>query len=394
MSEIKKVDQIECNGKRVICRVDFNCPCENGQVTDDTRIQRALPTINLLLERGAKLILMSHRGRPSGTGFEEEFSLKPVAARLTEVVNADVVLAKDIIGDDAKAKAQALQPGQILLLENLRFDKREKKNDPEFARELAGLADIYVNDAFGTAHRAHASTAGVPAYLPGYAGFLLSNEVETLGGMLNNPKRPFTAILGGSKVSDKIKVINSLIDKCDNLIICGGMAYTFLASQGIETGKSIMEADWIDKAKEMLAKAEAKGVKILLPVDIVVADDFAADANHYTVDVHEIPADMEGLDCGEKTSALFAETIKNSKTIFWNGPAGVFEFDAFAVGTRAIAEAVADAEGESIIGGGDSVAAINKYGLADKMTFVSTGGGASMELVQGEALPGVEALRQ
>lgn len=393
MAEIKKVDQIECEGKTVICRVDFNCPCEDGKVTDDTRIQRALPTINLLLEKGVKLILMSHRGRPSGTGYEEDYSLKPVAKRLSEVVDAKVTLSDDICGVDAKQKAAELKPGEILLLENLRFDKREKKNDPEFAKELASLADLYVNDAFGTAHRAHASTAGVPAYLPGYAGFLLSGEVETLGGMLDNPKRPFTAILGGSKVSDKIKVIDSLIDKCDNLIICGGMAYTFLASKGIKTGKSIMEPDWVDKAADMLKKAETNGVKILLPVDIVVADDFAPDANYHTVDATEIPDDMEGLDCGQKSSDLFAKTIKESKTIFWNGPAGVFEFDAFAVGTKAIAEAVAEADGDSIIGGGDSVAAINKYGLADKMTFVSTGGGASMELVQGEKLPGVEALR-
>lgn len=394
MSEIKSIDSLNAEGKRVIVRVDFNCPVEDGVVTDDTRIKRALPTINKLLSQNAKVILMSHRGRPSGTGFEEEFSLKPVASRLSDLVDAHVELAKDICGSDAKEKAEQLKEGQILLLENLRFDKREKKNDPEFARELASLADVYVNDAFGTAHRAHASTAGVPQYLPAYAGYLILNEVDTLEGMLKNPERPFTAILGGSKVSDKIKVINSLIDKCDNLIICGGMAYTFLGAQGYEVGKSICEPDWYDRALEMIKKAKDNGVNLMLPVDVEVADDFKADANHKTVSVSEIPPTWQGLDCGPETSKKSEEVIKNSKTIFWNGPAGVFEFDAFAVGTKQIAKAVAQSSGKSIIGGGDSVAAINKYGLADKMTFVSTGGGASMELVQGEKLPGVEALRK
>lgn len=394
MSEIKSIDSLNAEGKKVIVRVDFNCPVEDGVVTDDTRIKRALPTINKLLSQNAKVILMSHRGRPSGTGYEEEFSLKPVASRLSDLVDANVELAKDICGSDAKEKAEHLKEGQILLLENLRFDKREKKNDPEFARELATLADVYVNDAFGTAHRAHASTAGVPQYLPAYAGYLILNEVETLEDMLKNPERPFTAILGGSKVSDKIKVINSLIDKCDNLIICGGMAYTFLGAQGYEVGKSICEPDWYDRALEMIKKAKDNGVNLMLPVDVEVADDFKADANHKTVSVSEIPPTWQGLDCGPETSKKSEEVIKNSKTIFWNGPAGVFEFDAFAVGTKQIAKAVAESSGKSIIGGGDSVAAINKYGLADKMTFVSTGGGASMELVQGEKLPGVEALRK
>jgi phosphoglycerate kinase len=394
MSEIKSIDSLNAEGKRVIVRVDFNCPVEDGVVTDDTRIKRALPTINKLLSQNAKVILMSHRGRPSGTGYEDEFSLKPVASRLSDLVDANVELAKDICGSDAKEKADHLKEGQILLLENLRFDKREKKNDPEFARELAMLADVYVNDAFGTAHRAHASTAGVPQYLPAYAGYLILNEVDTLEGMLKNPERPFTAILGGSKVSDKIKVINSLIDKCDNLIICGGMAYTFLGAQGYEVGKSICEPDWYDRALEMIKKAKDNGVNLMLPVDVEVADDFKADANHKTVSVSEIPPTWQGLDCGPETSKKSEEVIKNSKTIFWNGPAGVFEFDAFAVGTKQIAKAVAQSSGKSIIGGGDSVAAINKYGLADKMTFVSTGGGASMELVQGEKLPGVEALRK
>ena len=394
MSEIKSIDSLNAEGKKVIVRVDFNCPVEDGVVTDDTRIKRALPTINKLLSQNAKVILMSHRGRPSGTGYEEEFSLKPVASRLSDLVDANVELAKDICGSDAKEKAEHLKEGQILLLENLRFDKREKKNDPEFARELATLADVYVNDSFGTAHRAHASTAGVPQYLPAYAGYLILNEVDTLEGMLKNPERPFTAILGGSKVSDKIKVINSLIDKCDNLIICGGMAYTFLGAQGYEVGKSICEPDWYDRALEMIKKAKDNGVNLMLPVDVEVADDFKADANHKTVSVSEIPPTWQGLDCGPETSKNSEEVIKNSKTIFWNGPAGVFEFDAFAVGTKQIAKAVAESSGKSIIGGGDSVAAINKYELADKMTFVSTGGGASMELVQGEKLPGVEALRK
>ncbi|MDO5328603.1 MAG: phosphoglycerate kinase [Coriobacteriia bacterium] len=395
MSEIKKVDSIECQGKKVIVRVDFNVPVKDGKVTDDTRIRRALPTIKTLLDKGAKVILMSHLGRPSGEGFESDFSLEPASKRLAELVDTKVIQADDICGEDAKAKADALQPGEILVLQNLRFDKREKKNDPEFAKELASLADLYVNDAFGTAHRAHASTAGVADYLPAYGGYLILNEVETLGGMLENPKRPFCAILGGAKVSDKIKVINSLIDKCDTLIIGGGMAYTFLVSQGKTVGKSILEEDWVDKAGEMLEKAASKGVKVLLPVDVVVADEFAADANHKQVSVDEIPDDMEALDIGDETVKLFSAAIAESKTIFWNGPCGVFEFEAFAKGTKAICEAVAaNRDADSIIGGGDSVAAVNKYGLADQMTFVSTGGGASMELVQGEKLPGVEALRR
>lgn len=394
MSKIKTIDEIQCDGKKVIVRVDFNVPVENGIVNDDTRIKRALPTINKLLEKGAKIILMSHLGRPSGTGFEKDFSLEPAAKKLAEYVDAEVILASDTIGDDAKAKAEALQAGQILVLENLRFDKREKKNDPEFAKELASMADLYVNDAFGTAHRAHASTAGVANYLPAYAGYLIMNEVETLGGMLENPKRPFLAILGGSKVSDKIKVIDSLIDKCDSLIICGGMSYTFLVSQGYSVGKSIMEPDWVDKAADMLKKAQDKGVEILLPKDIVVADDFAPDANHKIVKIDEMPDDMEGLDIGTETREYFAEAIAKAKTIFWNGPCGVFEFDAFAEGTKALALAVAgNKEADTIIGGGDSVSAVNKYNLGDQMTFVSTGGGASMELVQGEKLPGVEALK-
>lgn len=394
MADIKTVDQIECNGKKVIVRVDFNVPVEKGIVNDDTRIRRALPTINKLIEGGAKIILMSHLGRPSGTGFEEDFSLAPAAKRLAELVDAKVICANDIYGEDAKAKAEALQPGEILVLENLRFDKREKKNDPEFAKELASLAELYVNDAFGTAHRAHASTAGVADYLPAYAGYLIMNEVKTLGGMLENPKRPFTAILGGSKVSDKIKVIDSLIDICDTLIICGGMSYTFLVSKGYKVGNSIMEADWVDRAAEMLKKAEEKGVKILLPKDLIVATEFAADAEHKQVTIDEIPDDMEGLDIGTETRKYFADAIAEAKTVFWNGPCGVFEFDAFAEGTKSMAEAVAaNTEADTIIGGGDSVSAVNKYGLADKMTFVSTGGGASMELVQGEKLPGIEALK-
>lgn len=395
MAEIKTIDNLECAGKRVIVRVDFNVPVDGGKAVDDTRIRRALPTINKLLEKGAKVILMSHLGRPSGTGFEEAFSLEPAANRLRELVDANVIMANDICGEDAKAKAENLKDGEILVLQNLRFDKREKKNDPEFAKELASLAEIYVNDAFGTAHRAHASTAGVAAYLPAYAGYLIMNEVETLGGMLKNPKRPFTAILGGAKVSDKIKVIDSLVDICDTLIICGGMAYTFLVSQGKQVGNSILEEDWVERAGQMIEKAKSKGVELLLPVDVVVADEFGPDSPHFQTSVDEIPSDKEALDIGDKTAELFANAIAKSKTVFWNGPCGVFEFEAFAKGTKKIAEAVAaNEEADTIIGGGDSVAAVNKYGLADKMTFVSTGGGASMELVQGEKLPGVEALKQ
>ncbi|MBQ9000382.1 MAG: phosphoglycerate kinase [Eggerthellaceae bacterium] len=393
MADIKTIDQLDAAGKRVLVRVDFNVPVKDGVVTDDTRIRAALPTIEKLVGDGARVVLMSHRGRPSGEGFEEEFSLRPAALRLADLLGKPVSFASDIAGADALAKAAALRDGEVLIVENLRFDKREKNNDPAFCEELAKLGEVYVNDAFGTAHRAHASTAGVAALLPAYAGYLMEKEVSTLSGMLDDPKRPFCAILGGSKVSDKIQVIDALLDKCDTLIIGGGMCFTFLLSQGYSVGTSLKEDDWVERAGEMLTKAEAKGVKLLLPVDVVCADKFAEDAATKTVAVGSIPDDMMGLDVGPETVKLYAEAIAEAKTVFWNGPMGVFEMDAFAAGTRDVALAVADnAEADTIIGGGDSVAAVNKFDLANRMTFISTGGGASMELVEGKELPGVAAL--
>ncbi len=394
MSNIKTIDELDGAGKRVLVRVDFNVPVKDGVVTDDTRIRAALPTIEKLVGDGARVILMSHLGRPAGTGFEEAYTLRPAALRLSELLGKPVAFATDTVGEDAQAKAASLRDGDVLVLENLRFDKREKKNDPTFCTELAAFGEVYVNDAFGTAHRAHASTAGVAALLPAYAGYLMQREVGTLMGMLDDPKRPFVAILGGSKVSDKIKVIDALIDKCDTLIIGGGMCFTFLASKGLSVGTSLMEEDWIERAGEMIAKAEERGVDLLLPVDVICADKFAEDAATKAVPVDAIPDDMMGLDIGAGTAALYGDAVKKAATVFWNGPMGVFEMDAFAVGTKAVAEAVAANEAaDTIIGGGDSVAAVNKFGLADKMTFISTGGGASMELVQGEKLPGVEALK-
>ncbi|MBQ1450405.1 MAG: phosphoglycerate kinase [Eggerthellaceae bacterium] len=393
MADIKTIDQLDAKGKKVLVRVDFNVPVKDGVVTDDTRIRAALPTIQKLVDQDARVILMSHRGRPSGTGFEEEFSLRPAALRLAELLGKPVAFASDIAGEDAQAKAAALKDGEVLIVENLRFDKREKKNDPEFCEELAKLGEVYVNDAFGTAHRAHASTAGVAKLLPAYAGYLMQREVGTLTSMLDNPKRPFVAILGGSKVSDKIQVIDALMDKCDTLIIGGGMCFTFLLAKGVEVGTSLKEEDWVERAGEMLKKAEEKGVKLMLPVDVVCADRFAEDAATKTVDIDAIPADMMGLDIGPKTVEAYGQAIAEAKTVFWNGPMGVFEMDAFAAGTKGVAEAVAAAKhADTIIGGGDSVAAVNKFKLADQMTFISTGGGASMELVEGKELPGVTAL--
>ena len=393
MADLKTIDQLDASGKRVVMRVDFNVPVKDGVVTDDTRIKAALPTIKHLLEQGARLVLMSHRGRPSGEGFEEEFSLRPAALRLSELLGSPVVFATDVVGPDAQAKAASLKDGQVLLIENLRFDKREKKNDPAFCEELAKLGEVYVNDAFGTAHRAHASTAGLANLLPAYAGYLMANEVSTLTGMLDQPKRPFVAILGGSKVSDKIQVIDALMDKADTLIIGGGMCFTFLLAQGKKVGTSLKEEDWVERAGEMIKRAAEKDVKLLLPVDVVVADKFAEDANTKTVTVDEIPDDMMGLDIGPETAKIYARAIAEGETVFWNGPMGVFEMDAFAVGTKDVALAVAANEkADTIIGGGDSVAAVNKFDLADQMTFISTGGGASMELVEGKELPGVAAL--
>ena len=396
MADIRSIDELDAQGKRVLVRVDFNAPVDDaGNVTDDTRLRAALPTLSKLLDDGAKVVLVSHRGRPAGEGYEEAFSLGPVARRLQELLGRDIVLSTEVVGEGAQEVVDAMEPGDVVLLENVRFDKREKKNDPAFAEALAALADAYVNDAFGTAHRAHASTAGVAALLPSYAGYLMQREVSTLTGMLDDPKRPFVAILGGSKVSDKIKVIDALMDKADALIIGGGMCFTFLLAQGYSVGTSLKEDDWVDAARDMLAKAEAKGVKMLLPVDVVVADAFANDARTEVVAASAMPEGMMGLDIGPETAQLYASAIADAASVFWNGPMGVFEMPSFEAGTKAVADAVAANEAaDTIIGGGDSVAAVNKFDLAEKMTFISTGGGASMELVQGEALPGVEALRR
>ena len=394
MADIKTIDELDARGKRALVRVDFNVPVKDGAVADDTRIRAALPTIERLVEQGARVVLMSHLGRPAGEGFEEAFTLRPAAQRLSELLGKPVVFATDTVGPDAQAKAASLRDGDVLVVENLRFDKREKKNDPAFCEELAALGDVYVNDAFGTAHRAHASTAGVAALLPAYAGYLMQREVATLSGMLEAPRRPFAAILGGSKVSDKIKVIDALMDTCDTLVIGGGMCFTFLLAQGKAVGTSLKEEDWVERAAAMIAKAEERGVKLLLPVDVVCADRFAEDAEMLTVSVDDIPDGMMGLDIGPETAKLYADAVAEAKTVFWNGPMGVFEMAAFEAGTKAVAEAVAaNADADTVIGGGDSVAAVNKFGLAEQMTFISTGGGASMELVQGEELPGVEALR-
>lgn len=379
--------------KRVLVRVDYNVPLDaNGNVSDDKRITASLPTINYLLEQGARIILCSHLGRPKGE-VKKEFSLAPVAKRLKELLpNVNIYFASDCIGEEAQQKAAALKDGEILLLENLRFHKEEEKNDPEFAKKLASLAEIYVSDAFGTVHRAHASTAGVAAYLPAVAGFLIGKELSIMGGALENPERPFVAILGGAKVADKIGVITNLLNKCDTLLIGGGMAYTFFKAMGYEIGDSLLDAESIDLAKQLMETAKQKGVKLLLPVDTVVAKAFAADAEHMTVASNAIPAGWQGLDIGEKTRELFAAEIKNAKTVIWNGPMGVFEFPEFAKGTEAVAKACAECGGTTIIGGGDSASAVKKLGYADKMTHISTGGGASLEFLEGKVLPGVAAL--
>lgn len=388
----KSLTDINVAGKRVIVRVDFNVPLdkETGKITDDKRIRGALPTIKYLVDNKARVILVSHLGRPKN-GPEAKFSMKPAVDRLSELLGQPVVLAADVIGEDAKAKVAALKDGEVVMLENVRFHKEETKNDPEFARQLASLAELYVNDAFGTAHRAHASTAGLADFLPGASGFLIQKEVDVMGKALRDPARPFVAILGGAKVSDKIGVINNLINKVDTLIIGGGMAYTFNVAKGLTVGDSLLEADKVELAKELLAKAEEKGVKLLLPVDNVVADHFAADAESKVVEGN-IEDGWMGMDIGPKTVELFSGAIKDAKTVVWNGPMGVFEFDKFAVGTREVANAVANSDVVSIIGGGDSAAAVEKLGFADKVTHISTGGGASLEFLEGKVLPGIDCL--
>ncbi|WP_421381309.1 phosphoglycerate kinase [Bacillus salacetis] len=388
----KTIKDIDLKGKRVFCRVDFNVPMSEGKVTDETRIKAALPTIQYLSEQGAKVILASHLGRPKGQ-VVEELRLTPVAARLSELLRKNVAKTDEAYGDTVKAEIEKMSDGDVLLLENVRFYPGETKNDPELAKEFAALADVYVNDAFGAAHRAHASTAGVAEHLPAVAGYLLEKELEVLGKALTTPERPFTAIIGGAKVKDKIGVIDNLLDKVDNLIIGGGLAYTFVKAQGHEVGKSLLEEDKIDLAKEFMKKAEDKGVKFYMPVDVVVADDFSNDANTKVVAIEEIPSDWEALDIGPKTQEQYASVIKDSRLVIWNGPMGVFELEKFANGTKAVAQALADAaDTYSVIGGGDSAAAVEKFDLADKMSHISTGGGASLEFMEGKELPGVAAL--
>ncbi len=414
----KTVKDVDVKGKKVLLRCDFNVPQDKttGAITDDKRIRAALPTIQYLLDQGAAVIACSHLGKPEpnfekwvkkqaekGKGAEElteakwekslkKLTLAPVAARLSELLGREVVMAADVVGEDARTKAAALQPGQIMLLENTRFEKGETKNDPAFAKAMADMAEIYVSDAFGAVHRAHASTAGVAEYLPAVSGFLIEKELEIIGGALANPKRPLVAILGGAKVSSKIGVINNLLEIADTIIIGGGMAYTFSAAMGGKVGNSLLEADWMDYSKEMIQKAESKGVKLLLPVDTVCADSFSADANSQVVKTGEIPDGWEGLDIGPETVKLYCEAVKDAGTVIWNGPMGVFEFPKFAKGTEAVAEALSKTSAITIIGGGDSAAAVAQLGYADKMTHISTGGGASLEFMEGKELPGVACL--
>jgi phosphoglycerate kinase len=387
----KTVEDIDVSGKKVLVRCDFNVPLDGTTITDDKRIVSSLPTIKYLLDHNAAVILCSHLGRPKGE-FKPEFSLAPVAKRLSELLGKDVEMAKDVIGPDAKAKAAALRPGQVMLLENVRFHKEETDGDPEFAKQLASMAEIYVNDAFGTAHRAHASTTIVAQYLPAVCGFLIQKELNFINNAVEQPKRPFVAILGGSKVSDKIGVITSLLSKCDTLIIGGGMAFTFVKAQGYNVGSSLCEEDRLDDARKMMEDAKAKGVKFLIPVDAHIGKEFNADADDKFVDCDAIPDGWMGLDIGPKSIALFSDALKDAGTVVWNGPMGVFEWPKYEEGTKQIAKALADSKAISIIGGGDSAAAVAKFGYADKMSHISTGGGASLELLEGKELPGIMAL--
>jgi len=389
---LKTVEDISVKGKKVLVRCDFNVPMDDdGNITNDNRIVGALPTIQYLIEQGAKVILCSHMGRPKGE-FNMKYSLAPVAERLSALLGKEVKLSKDVVGEDSQKLAAEVKEGEAILIENVRFHKEEEKNEPEFAKKLADLAEIYVNDAFGTSHRAHASTAGVADYLPAACGYLIQKEIDVMGKALSDPKRPFVAILGGAKVSDKIGVIENLINKVDTLIIGGAMAYTFNKALGYDIANSRFEEDKLDLAKELMAKAESKGVKFLLPVDNRVGDNFAEDCNMLVVDSDNLPAGYMGLDIGPKTEALFAEAIKSAGTVVWNGPMGVFEWEKFAGGTKAVATAVAESGAISIIGGGDSAAAIEQLGFADRMTHISTGGGASLEFLEGKNLPGIACL--
>lgn len=388
----KNVEDIAVAGKRVLARCDFNVPLDGDVITDAKRIREALPTIKYLSDNGARVILCSHLGRPKGE-FNPKYSLAPVAKKLSELLGKEVVFATDVIGEDAKTKAAALKDGDVMLIENVRYHKEEEKNDPEFAKELASLAEIYVNDAFGTAHRAHASTEGVSHYLPSVCGYLIQKEISIMGGALTEPKHPFVAILGGAKVSDKIGVINNLIEKVDTLIIGGAMAYTFHKANGYSIGNSLCEEDKVDLARDLMAKAKAKGITLLLPIDNRAGDKYDPDCNFLLVNSDNIPEGYMGLDIGPATEKIFADAIKGAETVIWNGPMGVSEWEKFASGTRAVAQAVADSGAISIIGGGDSAAAIEKLGFADKVTHISTGGGASLEFLEGLVLPGIACLQ-
>ena len=388
----KTVKDIDLKGKKVLVRCDFNVPMdEQKNITDNTRIVAALPTIKYLLENNCAIILCSHLGRPKGE-FKSEFSLKPVAKELSKLLDKEIIMAKDVIGEDATSKAKNLKQGEIMLLENVRFHREETDNDAEFSKKLASMAEVYVNDAFGAAHRAHASTAGVAEYLPAVSGFLIEKELKFLGNAISNPERPFVAILGGAKVSDKIGVIDSLLEKVDTLMIGGGMAYTFFKAQGYGVGDSICELDKLDLATELMNKAKEKGVKLMLPVDTRIGKEFKPDTESKIVPWTEIPDGWEGFDIGTKTIEMFSEELKNAKTVVWNGPVGLFEFDQFAIGTSSIAKVLSEIDATTIIGGGDSAAAVKKAGLEDKMTHISTGRGASLEFLEGKKLPGIECL--
>ena len=387
----KTIEDVDVKGKRVLVRCDFNVPLKDGRITDNTRITAALPTIRYLMEHGAKVILCSHLGRPKGE-YKKEFSLEPVAKELSRLLGKEVKLASDIVGDSAKSLVANMKEGDIVLLENVRFDPREEKNDEEFSKELASLAEVFVNDAFGTAHRAHSSTTGVASFLPAVSGFLIEKELKFLGSSLENPERPFVAILGGKKVSDKIGVINSLLEKVDTLMIGGAMAYTFFKAQGYNVGNSICELDKLDLANSLIEKAKEKNVKLMLPIDTKIGREFKKDTESKTVAWTDIPDGWEGFDIGEKTIEMYKEELKKAKTIIWNGPVGLFEFDQFAIGTNEIANLLATLDAKTIIGGGDSAAAVEKAGLSDKMTHISTGGGASLEFLEGKKLPGIECL--
>lgn len=391
---LNTIRECDFSGKKALIRVDFNVPIKDGVVTDDTRIRAALPTLKYLLDNGSSLVVMSHRGRPKGKKNPEFSMAPPIAKRFGELLGKDVQLANDVIGDEVANQVASMKAGDVLLLENVRFYSEEEENDPDFAKNLASLGDVYVNDAFGTAHRAHASTEGVSHYLPSYAGFLIEKEVKFMAPLLSAPEKPFVAIIGGSKVSSKISVLESLVRTCDTIVIGGGMAYTFLAVQGHTIGKSLVEDEYKDVASSFLAKAKEKGVQVILPVDHLCGAQFKEDTEAISVDATDIPENLIGMDIGPKTISMIVDVVTKAKSVVWNGPMGVFEFDAFAEGTLTVAKALAESEATSVVGGGDSVAAINKFNLADKISHVSTGGGASLEFLEGKVLPGIKALEK